>query len=246
MLDHRSRGVFLEGGHPQVAVAVLDELRLDALHLDHFAGQCDFERLGFALAQDRQLDLCLRLAAHLLHGIREGQAFHQAVVELEDQVARLDTGAVGRRILDRRNDLDEAVFHTDFNTESTEFALRADLQILEGICVEVGGVRVEIREHAADRVRDQLLVFNGLDVALLDRIEYFREGAQFLDRQACTGFLLCDCRKLEADQHATDEAGANQPGLFPLTHLSRSNAASFKAYPAKRVLWLPLMTEFKV
>ena len=52
MLDHRGAGVFLEGRDAQIAVTILDKLGLDALDLDHFARQRDFNGLGFALADD--------------------------------------------------------------------------------------------------------------------------------------------------------------------------------------------------
>ncbi|MPN17234.1 hypothetical protein SDC9_164584 [bioreactor metagenome] len=58
----------------------------------------------------------------------------------------------------------------------------ADLQILERIGVEVGGVGVEIAEHAGDGIGDHLLVFDRFDVALLDRAVNLGEGAQILDR----------------------------------------------------------------
>jgi hypothetical protein len=51
MLDHRRAGIFLERGDAQIAVTVLDEFRLDALHLDDFARQRDFQRFGLALAE---------------------------------------------------------------------------------------------------------------------------------------------------------------------------------------------------
>ena len=42
---------------------------------------------------------------------------------------------------------------------------------------------IEIREHAADRMRDQLLVIDGLDITLLDGAEDVRKTAQLFDWQ---------------------------------------------------------------
>jgi len=125
------------------------------------------------------------------------------------------------------NDLDQAVFHADFDADAAEFALRADLQVLERVGVEVGRVRIEVREHAADRVRDQFLVFDGFDVALLDRIEYLGKGAQLLDGQAGARLLFGQRRELQAQQDAAKQPGANQPSLFQLTHLSHSLRTSY-------------------
>jgi hypothetical protein len=75
----------------------------------------------------------MRLTASL-----SAHALDRRVVELDDQVARLDAGAEGRGVLDRRDDLDEAVLHADLDAEAAEFALGADLQVLEGLGVEVG------------------------------------------------------------------------------------------------------------
>ena len=98
---------------------------------------------ALALAEDRQRDLGVRLAAHALDGLVERHALDRRVVELDDQVAGLDAGAERGRVLDRRDDLDEAVFHADLDAEAAEPALRADLQLLEGFLVEVGRMRVE-------------------------------------------------------------------------------------------------------
>ena len=54
----------LREAHP--AVAGFDELGLDALHLDHFTHQGQFDRLGFASADYRKTARALRPAAHPL------------------------------------------------------------------------------------------------------------------------------------------------------------------------------------
>src|SRR5207253_7380953 len=71
--------------------------------------------------------------------------------------------------------LDEAVFHADLYAEAAELALRADLQLLERFLIEVGGMRVEARQHAVDRLGDELLVLDRLDVIGLDGAERSEE-----------------------------------------------------------------------
>jgi hypothetical protein len=80
----------------------------------------------------------LGLAPHQLDRFVQRHALHRLVVDLDDQVARLDAGPKGRRVLDRRDHLDEAVLGADLDAEAAELALGADLQLLEGLGVEIG------------------------------------------------------------------------------------------------------------
>ena len=107
-------------------------------------------------------------------------------------------------------------------------------------------MRVEIGEHAADGVRAQFFVLDGLNVTLLYRIEDFGEGAQFLDRQAGPRFLLGQGGDLQADADAAEHPGAKPTGLFQLTHQFDSSTMSFKADPSERVERLAIVTQFKV
>ena len=106
---------------------IVDALGFHALDLDDFARQREFDRLQLALADDGEFDLRFGFAAHALDGIVQTHALDQLVIELEDQIAGLDPGAVGRRVLDRRNDFDEAILHTDLDAQAAEFALSARL-----------------------------------------------------------------------------------------------------------------------
>ena len=120
--------------------------------------------------------------------------FTDDVVELDDEVAGLDARAVGGRVLDGADHLDEAVFHADFDAEPAELALGADLQLLERFGVEVGRVRIQAGQHAVDGFGDQLLVVDRLDVVALDAAEDLGEGTQFLDRQRPGSVPLRDGR----------------------------------------------------
>ncbi len=197
VLHHALGGSLLELRDADPGIARLDHLRFHALHADHRAGQRDHQRRALALARDGERDLRVRLAAHLLHG---------RVVELDDQVARLDAGLERRRVLDRRDHLDEAVLHPDLDAEAAELALRADLQLFERLRIEIGRMRVEPREHAVDRLGDQLLVLDRLDVVGLDGAEHLGEGAQLLDRQSRAPGPLGDRLEIQADEDARDRA----------------------------------------
>ena len=180
--NHVRRRFFLELGNTQVAISRLDDLGLDALNLDLVPGEREVEQLRLALTGDGQLDGGLRLAAHLLDCIGQRQALDRRVVDLDDQIAGLDTRAIGGRILYGGHHFDEAVLGADFDTQTAELALRADLQILERVGVQIGGVRVEVGQHAADGKGNQLLVVDRLDIALFDGAEDIGKGAQLLDR----------------------------------------------------------------
>ena len=97
------------------------------MHLNDFARQREFDGLAFTLAQDGQLDLCFRLAAHAFHGVGQRQSLNQRIVELENQVAGFDASTISRRVLDWRNNLDEPVLHADFDAQPAKLALSAHL-----------------------------------------------------------------------------------------------------------------------
>src|SRR6185436_1218821 len=122
------------------------------------------------------------------------------------------------RVLDRRDHLDEAVFHADLDAEAAELALRADLQLLEGFLVEVGGMRVEAGEHAVDGLGDELLVLHRLDVVGLDGAEDLGERAQLLDGQRRPRRAVGDRLEVEADQHAGDGADEDETDGAELLH----------------------------
>ncbi len=94
------------------------------------------------------------------------------VVDLDDQVTGLDAGAKRGRVLDRRNDLDDAVFDADLDAQAAELALGRDLQFLVRIGVEKVRVRVQPVDHAVDGFLDELVIGHRLDVVALDAPEY--------------------------------------------------------------------------
>ena len=107
-------------------------------------------RFFVPLAKHHQFDLRADLAAHQLHRFAQRQAFHERLVDFQDQVAGLDAGLAGRGAVHRGDDLDEAVFHGDFDTQAAELAGGGDLQIVELIRGQVAGVGVQFVEHAAN------------------------------------------------------------------------------------------------
>ena len=189
------------------------------------------------LAQQREHDLGARLAAHLLDRLRQRHAARRGVVDLDDEVAGLDAGAEGRRVLDRRDDADEAVLDADLDAQAAEVALGGDLQLLERVGVEEVGVRVEPAHHPVDRFLDQLLVGDRLDVVALDLAEDGRQELQVLVGNRQLGFALRDRREIEGKQHPQHRAEADQPRLLPaVTHVVSRPLATPAEMPA---FWMP-------
>ena len=169
--------MLLELGDAEIGVTRFEQLGLHALNLDHGTGQRHHARLGVAFAHERQRYRRIGFAPHALDGIVQAHALHIGFVELDDQVARLEARAPGRCILDRCDDLDEAIFHSDFDAQAAEFPLGADLQIPERLDVQIGGVRIQARKHAVDGFGDQLLVVDRFDIVVLDATEDLGERA---------------------------------------------------------------------
>jgi hypothetical protein len=98
-----------------------------------------------------------------------------------------DAGLGGRGVVDRRDDLDVAVFGADFNAQAAELTAGAFLQLGEIFRPEVRGVRVEVAEHALDGIFQQSLVVYGFDIGCLDAVHDLGKGAQLFQRQRRLG-----------------------------------------------------------
>ena len=134
--------------------------------------------LSCALAHDRELDLGVHRAAHLLDRLVQGQALHRLVVEMGDDVVGHDAGLGRRRVVDRRDDLDQAVLHGDLDAEAAELAARLHLHVAEALGVHVARMRIEPGQHAVDRRFDQLGVVRLLDVVGAHPLEHVAEQAE--------------------------------------------------------------------
>src|SRR5690606_38523282 len=137
-----------------------------------------------------------------LDGLVQRQALDRGVVDLGDQVARLQAGAEGRRALDGRDDLDQAVFLRDLDAHADEAAGGALAEFLEGLLVEVLRVRVQPGDHAGDGVGDELLLVHRLDIVALDHAEHRGELLQLFQRQ----------RRERAARHRLQRYGGQRTG----------------------------------
>lgn len=89
------------------------------------------------LAEDGQRDLRARIATHLLDGVIQRHAAYRLVVDARDQVARTNAGMKRRRIFNRRNHLDQAIFRRNLDTKAREATLGLLLKLFVIGFVEV-------------------------------------------------------------------------------------------------------------
>jgi len=149
------------------------------LHPDNRALQRNVEGLAAdAAAAHGQRDFCARRAAHFIDRFVESHVNDGFCVEVRNQVVWLQSGLGRRRVVDRRNDLDQIVFHRHFNAEAAEFAPRLRLHFFEAFPVEVAGMRIERIQHAVDGVLDELFVRHGIDVIGPDALQHVRKKGQ--------------------------------------------------------------------
>ena len=219
-LRHVFAGALLELDDAQIAVTGFEHLGAHAANVDDLARQGEGQRLVGLLARNREHDLRAGLAAHLLDRAGQRQTAGGGLVDLDDQVAGLDAGAKRGRILDRRDDLDEAVFHADLDAQAAELALRRYLQFLVGIGVEEVGVRVQPVDHAVDGFFDQFFICHRFDIVALDATEYGGEQLQILVGNGQPGFTIGQRREVQAEQQPEHRAQADQACFFPaITHV---------------------------
>ena len=172
-------GLLVERGDTDIADVVAFEMRADRLDLDNRAGQLDVERF-LAFAAYGQVDIAVDRAPHLLDGLRERQTLHRVAVEMGDQIARLQAGMRGRRVVDRRDDLYESVLHRHFDAEPAELAAGLHLHVIEVFGVEVIRMRIERGQHAVDRALDQLIVLDLIGVTVAHDLEHIAEQVELL------------------------------------------------------------------
>ena len=81
------------------------------------------------------------------------------------------------------------VLHADLHPEAAELSGGPGLECRVVVGNQIGGVRVESRQHALDGILEQRLVVDGFDVVVLYLDEDLGEDAQILDRQSAAVLL---------------------------------------------------------
>src|SRR6266513_741501 len=158
------RRLLAHGREQDVADLVVEHGRdLHRADVDHGAGELERERLLDAYAVHPELHRRSRLAPQLLHGLILLPALGRVTVQRHDLIARLDAGALRRRVRQGRHDGDPAVADLDLDSETAVIPGGGLVQGLEVVSLQEDGVRVvQLVEHAVD---GQLV-----EAALVDRI----------------------------------------------------------------------------
>ena len=134
------------------------------------------------------------------------------------QVAGLQAGACRRRIVDRRDDLDEAALHGDFDPQPAKLAAGLNLHIVEILCIQVIRMGIERGQHAVDRRFYQSIVADFVDIFGADALEDLAEQIELL-----VGFRRVGrrCRAEVLAQREHEDGGSDRRHetrtLHPLT-----------------------------
>ena len=161
------RSRLAETGDAHVADARLEGLLHDAAHIHRRAQQREAQQLAGARAAHGELHVAAGWAAHARDGAGEVRADIR-IVDLDDEVAGEHAGKLCRRSFDGTQDLHRRILGHDFDADARIGAHGAEADLLEFIAVEEGGMRIERRHHASDRLFHQLAVVDGIDVLALD------------------------------------------------------------------------------
>src|SRR5262249_37063852 len=112
-------------------------MRTYRFHPDDVADDRNLDRLVGALADDGELDFGVHRAAHLIDGLVYGETLHGTVIEMRDDVVCHHAGLGRRSIVDRRDDLDQAVLHGDLDAETAELAVGLHLHVAQAVRIHI-------------------------------------------------------------------------------------------------------------
>ena len=180
------------------------------MHLDLLAAQRELEELGAPVAANGQLHHAAGSPAHA--GDRASEVRTDVgTVDAHDLVTGAQSRPLRGRAIDRSQDLHHppARHHLDADAGIGAHGREADL--VEFLAVEVGRVRIERRDHAADRFLHQGVVIDLIDVIALDAFVDLGEETRLLPRQprAAGGRLAVRRQRVRpVGEHAAAESPA--------------------------------------
>src|SRR5450631_4385435 len=170
-----------------ITIAGLRQLGFHTVQLHPRTLEGELQRFGAALAHDSDLDLGSLFAAHALDGIAQRIGIDGYAVDGRYDIAGTDAGLRGRRIVQRRNDDDLAVFQRNLDSHARVLARTADLQLVVFFTVEVGRIRIERGDHPADRRLQQLVIVDGNDVLALHPLQHLGQKPRVLPGHILAG-----------------------------------------------------------
>ncbi|MEJ1964339.1 MAG: hypothetical protein WDO56_23470 [Gammaproteobacteria bacterium] len=175
-----------ETGDAHVTKARVERGLRDAADFDLRAAEGEVQQLAGARTAHGELDVAARRTAQPGDGAGEIGA-DVVVVDLHDEIAGLHAGLVGGRALDGTQHLHRRVFGHHFDAHARVGAHGGQPDLFELVGVEVGGMRVERCDHAANRFFHELLVVDFIDVLALDALVDFGEQPRLFPGQRAGG-----------------------------------------------------------
>ena len=124
------------------------------------------QRVGNARTYHLEADLCALRSAQTAHDVllRHLNTCNDGVVDADDAVASHDAGFLGRAVVDGLDD-QQRVFHdVKLYAYALEIALQRLVHLFHFLGCRVAGVGVELLEHAADAILDQLFLVDAVDI----------------------------------------------------------------------------------
>ena len=199
---------FLKLLQPEVENVRAEPLADHAGDLDLLADEVERERRVGAGSAHADLHLGPRGAAQLADELVERLAARGLAVDGDDAIARTNSGALGGRSLDGRDDGDGVVAQIDLDAHSAEFSLGVALEKTKILRRHVRRVRVELVHHSLDGALDHFLVIDRLDVLVLDQDQHATE----LSEVAVGAFVAAGGVGETSRQRAPAERGEGERG----------------------------------
>src|SRR5215471_2763065 len=240
---HVTGRLLLELPELHVGDAAAEIGRAHRLHPDLLARDVEILRLGPALPHDGDRHLRAGLAAHALDRVGQLHVLRDETVDLHDAVARLQAGPVGGRALDRGHDGEDIVAQRDLDAETAEASAGLDLHLLVAVRIEERAVRIEAAQGALDRVVDEVLRRDLVDVLVLHDGEDLGEELQLLVGLALIRALAGDGSAERQGEH--HQECADHEGLLHGRPLIPTWLATLTE-PLFRILRLALVTHLEV
>ena len=200
------------------------------------ARHLELDRLFDAGSADRQLRRGRRGPAQFFDCLILFPTFGRPAVQHDDAVARLNAGALGRRIGQRRDDGDPAIAHLDLDAEAGVITGRRFRELPEIVRFEKDGIGIaELIQHAVDRHLVESLLVERVDVIIRDVCQHVVEQAGLLvDRPGRFGFALQE--PTTADQGGEKDGGNHEP-FMSNHHAPLSDRAVAAATSRQAMSW---------
>ena len=174
-LLHAFHKLVVRGGS-EVADADIAHLRtnhvsgVDAMDGNLVANDGEAQRVADAATHDAQSYLAALGTAQAPHDLlaRHLDTGNGGVVDIDDAVAGHDAGTLGGSVADGLDDEQRVFSHVELHADALEGTLQGFVHLLHLLGGGVGGVRVELFEHATDAVLDELLLIDAIDIEIGD------------------------------------------------------------------------------